>query len=162
MTRGIPSLFVDLKSLYSDDTKRDAIEGIVEETRAVLAETKPSLSLDGEDPTTYLWALYFLAQHHSALGRHARALDVITTAIKHTPTLPDLYTARARILKRAGDPYGAASSLEDARFLDGQDRFLNTKCAKYRLRAGLVEEANVILGLFTKVHHPSLIGCVHC
>ncbi|KAJ7446637.1 NMDA receptor-regulated protein 1a [Mycena latifolia] len=34
--------------------------------------------------------------------------------------------------------------------LDGQDRFLNTKSAKYRLRAGMVEEASALLGLFTK------------
>lgn len=35
--------------------------------------------------------------------------------------------------------------------LDLQDRFLNTKCAKYRLRAGLEEEAQEVFGLFTKV-----------
>jgi len=50
-----------------------------------------------------------------------------------------------------GDIIGAAQCLDEARLLDGQDRFLNTKCAKYRLRAGLVEEANEILGFFTKV-----------
>jgi peptide alpha-N-acetyltransferase len=72
-------------------------------------------------------------------------------AFQHTPTLPELHTCKARILKHAGDLYGAAQCLETARLLDGQDRFLNTKCAKYRLRAGLVDEANEILGLFTKV-----------
>lgn len=69
----------------------------------------------------------------------------------HTPTLPELYTCKARVLKRAGDLFGAARSMESARLLDGQDRFLNTKCAKYRLRAGLIDEANEILGYFTKV-----------
>jgi N-alpha-acetyltransferase 15/16, NatA auxiliary subunit len=69
----------------------------------------------------------------------------------HTPTLPELYTCRARVLKHAGDYVGAAQCLDEARLLDGQDRFLNTKCAKYRFRAGMVEEAVGILGLFTKV-----------
>jgi len=39
--------------------------------------------------------------------------------------------------------------------LDLQDRFLNTKCAKYRLRAGLSDEAQEIFGLFTKKDAPS-------
>ena len=79
------------------------------------------------------------------------ALSILDSALSHTPTLPELYTLRARVLKRAGDLISAASSMEDARRLDGQDRFLNTKCAKYHLRAGLLEEASDILGLFTKV-----------
>jgi hypothetical protein len=58
---------------------------------------------------------------------------------------------KARTLKRAGDPMGAAKYLEYARKLDLQDRFLNTKSAKYMFRAGLVEPANTLLGLFTKV-----------
>lgn len=76
---------------------------------------------------------------------------MLDLAISHTPTLPELYTCKARVLKRAGDLIGASRSLEDARLLDGQDRFLNTKSAKYMLRANLVDDANQILGLFTKV-----------
>lgn len=41
--------------------------------------------------------------------------------------------------------------MEEARALDLQDRFLNTKAAKYLFRDGQVEEANSVLGLFTKV-----------
>ena len=105
----------------------------------------------GEPPTTYLWTLYFLAQHHSFLSRHDRALSTLSTALSHTPTLPELYTCKARALKRAGDLIGAANCLNEARVLDGQDRFLNTKCAKYCFRAGLVAQGNEILGMFTKV-----------
>ena len=59
---------------------------------------------------------------------------------------------KARVLKRSGDLLGAARCLNDARLLDGQDRFLNTKCGKYLLRAGMIEEANVIFAMFTKVN----------
>lgn len=59
--------------------------------------------------------------------------------------------ARARVLKRAGDPLGAAQSMEEARLLDLQDRFLNGKAAKYWLRAGEVKKAEELLVLFTKV-----------
>ncbi len=62
---------------------------------------------------------------------------------------------KARVLKRAGDPFGAAKAMDLARTLDLQDRFLNTKCGKYRLRAGLFEEAVEVFGLFTKVSVPT-------
>ena len=153
ITKGIPSLFADIKALYCDQEKRQVIEDIVEELRESLASGHPipSPSDADEPPTTYLWTLYFLAQHQSFLSRHARALSVLDLALQHTPTLPELHTCKARVLKHAGDLYGAARCLETARLLDGQDRFLNTKCAKYRLRAGLIDEASKILGLFTKV-----------
>ena len=41
--------------------------------------------------------------------------------------------------------------MQEARELDGQDRFLNSKCAKYMVRADQVQEAEKVLGLFTKV-----------
>lgn len=58
---------------------------------------------------------------------------------------------KARVLKRVGDPWGAVGAMEEARRLDGQDRFLNAKCGKYWLRAGGVDEASEVFGLFTKV-----------
>ncbi|EGO03587.1 hypothetical protein SERLA73DRAFT_101816 [Serpula lacrymans var. lacrymans S7.3] len=148
LSKGIPSLFVDVKSLYRDSEKQHVIESVVEGLRERLA-AEP-LSSTSEPPTTYIWALYFLAQHHSFLSRYPVAISMLDTAIAHTPSLPELYLCKARALKRTGDYIGASVYLNDARLLDGQDRFLNTKCAKYRLRAGLVEEANEILGLFTK------------
>lgn len=110
-------------------------------------------SLAEYDPTTYVWSLYFLAQHHSYVSptNPETALHFIDTALEHTPTLPELYMIKARILKRCGDPIGASQAMEDARMLDLQDRFLNTKSAKYLLRDGQIEQANSVLGLFTKV-----------
>lgn len=63
------------------------------------------------------------------------------------------------MLKRAGDPLGAAAAMNEARLLDGQDRFLNTKCAKYHLRAGMIDEAIQFFGMFTKVCYiPGTMG----
>jgi len=59
--------------------------------------------------------------------------------------------AKAKVLKRAGDALGAAELMEEARSLDGQDRFLNGKAAKYWLRAGEVKKAEELVSLFTKV-----------
>lgn len=86
-------------------------------------------------------------------AEHARALELLDVALKHTPTLPEIYMAKAMVLKRAGDPLGAAYAMEEARLLDGQDRFLNGKAAKYWLRAGKVDKAEELLAMFTKVSH---------
>ena len=63
---------------------------------------------------------------------------------------------KARILKRAGDVDGALQAMTEARLLDGQDRFLNSKSAKYHLRADQVAEAEGVVGLFTKARSASL------
>ena len=41
--------------------------------------------------------------------------------------------------------------MEEARKLDGQDRYLNWKAARYFMRAGDVDRGIDLLGLFTKV-----------
>ena len=173
LKKGIPSLFVDLKPLYQDTQKRAILEELVDSYRRALEEgCLPNESQndvvdepDGDVPTTYLWTLYFLAQHFSHIGQHSRALSLLTSAITHTPTLPELHTLRGRIMKRLGDLRGASLAVNEARLLDGQDRFLNTKSAKYKLRAGLIEEASDTFGLFTKVSGVpslclSLIPCI--
>ena len=105
-----------------------------------------------EPPTTLVWTLYFLGQHYATSPKtFAKAIEYIERAISHTPTLPELYMVHARVLKRAGDLLGASATMNVAWRLDLQDRFLNTKNAKYLLRAGFIPEANAMLGLFTRV-----------
>lgn len=155
LVKGVPSLFSDLKSLYSDPTKQAALEEIVETLRLEWAPLS-SASTDGTDPpTSYLWSLYYLSQHYSLTGRSQLALHYIDSAISHSSTLPELHMVRARILKRAGDLLGASSAMTDARLLDGQDRFLNSKASKYLLRINSTDEAERIVGLFTKPDAPS-------
>ncbi|CCO31073.1 hypothetical protein BN14_05107 [Rhizoctonia solani AG-1 IB] len=159
LQRGVPSLFVDIKSLYKNDEKRAIVEELVEaflpklKPEHELKETKPATNGETtpEPPTTYLWALYFLGQHYSYCGNQEKALSLLDTAIGHTPTLPELYTARGRALKRAGDFVGASLAVEAGRLLDGQDRWLNGKSAKYAMRTGRVEDAQNLLGLFTRI-----------
>ena len=139
-----------MKALYVDKERQQAIENLVGSLREEYSPSSPSPDADVE-PTTYLWTLYFLAQHYSYLSQHSKALSLLDVALKHTPTLPELHMFKARVLKRNGDYLGAARCLNDARLLDGQDRFLNTKCGKYMLRAGMVDEANAVFGMFTKV-----------
>lgn len=152
LEKGIPSLFADLKALYVNKEKREVIEDVVDSLREEYTPTATTSSqYKGVEPTTYLWTLYFLAQHYSYISQHAKALNLLELAIEHTPTLPELHMLQGRVLKRVGDYFGAANAMNDARVLDGQDRFLNTKYGKYLLRAGMVVEAIRNFGLFTKV-----------
>lgn len=146
LTKGVPSIFADLKSLLKDAEKAQAIE---KTAVALLQRYSPSTSND-EPPSSYLWTLLFLAQYYSQIGQHQLAMDYIESAIAHTPTLPELYMNKARILKRSGAFEAASHAMEDARLLDGQDRFLNSKDAKYKLRIGDVDGAEKVMGLFTK------------
>ncbi|CAO1632615.1 unnamed protein product [Jaminaea pallidilutea] len=146
LTKGIPSIFSDLKSLLTHQDKREEIENCALRLLGLFAPTTSS----DEPPSSYLWTLYFLAQYYSQVGHAETALKFIESAIAHTPTLPELHMTKARILKRAGAIEAASHAMEDARLLDGQDRFLNSKDAKYKLRAGRVEEAEAVMGMFTK------------
>ncbi|KIR73584.1 peptide alpha-N-acetyltransferase [Cryptococcus deuterogattii CA1014] len=155
LERGVPSLFVDIKSIYSDQQKMTAVGEIVEDIIQKL-EKDSTLSNDGTiaPPTVLLWAYYYLALHLAhplnPIPSYSRSLQLLSLALDHTPTLPELYMAKAIVLKRSGDPLGTAHEMEKARLLDGQDRFLNGKAAKYWFRAGDIEKAEQLLGMFTK------------
>jgi len=81
------------------------------------------------------------------------ALEYIEKAIDHTPTLIELFMCKGKIHKHAGDLTSAAASMDDARDLDTADRFINSKSAKYHLRANRVEAAALVCGKFTRVRN---------
>ena len=87
-----------------------------------------------QDPTVYLWLLYFSAQHFYYLKDYERALEYINRAIEHTPTVIDLYVVKARIYKRSGDKKYASKLYEEARKLDLADRYLNAVTSRYLIR----------------------------
>ncbi len=43
--------------------------------------------------------------------------------------------------------------MEQAQQLDTADRYVNSKCAKYMLRAGQIAEAEMMCGKFTRVSY---------
>ncbi|ORX38583.1 NMDA receptor-regulated protein 1-domain-containing protein [Kockovaella imperatae] len=155
LEKAIPSLFVDVKGLYVDLERMKIVGEIVED---LIQTLEKDAGLHDDDskapPTALLWAYYFLALHlaHPAHPNpsYDRSLQLLSTALKHTPTLPEIYMAEAMVRKRAGDILGAAKAMEEARLLDGQDRFLNCKAAKYWLRVGEVAKAEELTAMFTK------------
>ncbi|KAF7727580.1 hypothetical protein EC973_007341 [Apophysomyces ossiformis] len=153
LRKGVPSLFTSMKKYYADADKQRAIETAV---LGFAESLEKKGTFDGkengakEPPTAMLWTLYYLAQHYDFHRQLEKALGSIDKAIAHTPTVVELYMTKGRILKHAGEVEKAAAVMNDARELDLQDRFINSKCAKYMLRAGKIEEAEKILGLFTR------------
>lgn len=55
------------------------------------------------------------------------------------------------LLQHAGNIKEAARWMDEAQALDTADRFINSKCAKYLLKAGLVKEAEDMCSKFTRV-----------
>ena len=94
-------------------------------------------------------------QHLDSLERYAEALEQADSAIDHTPTLLDLYMAKARVYKHVGDYGEAARLLDYARELDTADRYVNSKCVKYTLRAGDVKRAEELATLFLRESNTS-------
>uniref|UniRef100_A0A667WTI4 N-alpha-acetyltransferase 15, NatA auxiliary subunit n=1 Tax=Myripristis murdjan TaxID=586833 RepID=A0A667WTI4_9TELE len=145
-SKGCPPVFTTLKSLYHDKEKVAIIEELV-----VGYETSLN-SYDGkeEPPTTLLWVQYFLAQHYDMIGQQTLALEYINTAIESTPTLIELFLIKAKIYKHAGNIREAAQWMDEAQALDTADRFINSKCAKYMLKAGMIKEAEEMCSKFTR------------
>ena len=103
-----------------------------------------------EDPPRLLWVCYFLAQHHDYLGQFSKAMEYVDFALNHTPTLIEFHVIKAKILKHWKNIEEAVKCMEEAQSLDTADRYLNSKCAKYLLRADKLAEAEVMCSKFTR------------
>ncbi|XP_071055801.1 N-alpha-acetyltransferase 15, NatA auxiliary subunit isoform X2 [Onthophagus taurus] len=158
LRKGIPPLFVDMCSLYQDKWKAEVIEELMLQYVATLKSsgkfppTPETTTNNGprEPASALLWVYYYLAQHYDHLKDTKKALQYIDAAIEHTPTLIELYVTKGRIYKHAGDPLEAYKWLDEAQGLDTADRYINSKCAKYMLRANKVKEAEDTCAKFTR------------
>ncbi|WJX48860.1 N-alpha-acetyltransferase 16, NatA auxiliary subunit [Trifolium repens] len=151
LTKGVPSLFSDLSSLYNHPGKADILEQIILELEhSIRTSSQYPGSTEKESPSTHLWTLFFLAQHYDRRGQYEISLSKIDKAIEHTPTVIDLYSAKSRILKHAGDLNAAAAFADEARRMDLADRYVNSECVKRMLQADQVALAEKIAVLFTK------------
>ncbi|XP_034696191.1 N-terminal acetyltransferase A complex auxiliary subunit NAA15 isoform X1 [Vitis riparia] len=151
LTKGVPSLFSDLSPLYDHPNKADILEQLILELEHSVRTTGgyPGRE-EKEPPSTLMWTLFLLAQHYDRRGRYDIALTKIDEAIEHTPTVIDLYSVKARILKHAGDLEAAAALADEARCMDLADRYINSECVKRMLQADQVALAEKTAVLFTK------------
>ncbi|CAN6442127.1 unnamed protein product [Victoria cruziana] len=151
LTKGVPSLFSDLRPLYNFPEKVNILEKLFLELEASVGTTgRFPGSAQKEPPSTFMWTLFLLAQHYDRQGQYDIALAKIDQAIAHTPTVIDLYSVKGRILKHAGDLAAAAALADEARSMDLADRFINSECVKRMLQADQVGLAEKTAVLFTK------------
>eukprot|EP01119_Soliformovum_irregulare_P010873 TRINITY_DN2677_c0_g1_i1.p1 TRINITY_DN2677_c0_g1~~TRINITY_DN2677_c0_g1_i1.p1 ORF type:complete len:847 (+),score=205.53 TRINITY_DN2677_c0_g1_i1:42-2582(+) len=151
LRKGVPTLFVDLKSLYSNPDKVAIIEHLLQEFSTNLQRTSQfAPNADTESPAVYMWTLFCLAQHYDSQGDTSRALETIDRAIAHTPTVIDLYLIKGKIYKHAGDFETASDLFEEARQMDLADRYLNTKSTIQLLQANRIDQAIDTVRLFIK------------
>ena len=146
----IPSLFSVLKSLYRQPQRVAIIEEMFHQWHTDLEKGVFAPCKGDSNPTCILWVKMFLASHYCRKRDFAAAHQWIEAAIRHTPTSETLYLMKGKILRHQGAITEAAAEADRARKMDLQDRYLNTKCAKYMLRAGLIDEAERTLALFLK------------
>lgn len=137
--RGVPSIFSNIKPLYKKHSNR-----------AIILKTVESFEQTEKNPLILTWIKYFISQHYYKLKDYDSALAKINEAIKMTPTLIEVYMFKARILKHQGKLIKAAEEMNTARTMDLQDRFVNSRTAKYYLRADLIDKALEVATLFTK------------
>ncbi|KAG5021535.1 hypothetical protein JHK82_017435 [Glycine max] len=151
LTKGVPSLFSDLSSLYNHPGKADILEQLILELEhSIRMSGHYPGRTDKEPPSTLMWTLFLLAQHYDRRGQYEIALSKIDEAIEHTPTVIDLYSVKSRILKHAGDLVAAAAFADEARCMDLADRYVNSECVKRMLQADQVALAEKTAVLFTK------------
>ncbi|KAJ3259846.1 hypothetical protein HK103_001737 [Boothiomyces macroporosus] len=150
--KGVPSLFNSIKDLLLDQEKADIIKTTVENYYENLTKfnTFYGEGHDVESPSVYLWVTYFLAQLSDYYRDTEKALEWINLAIEHSPTAVELYMTKAKIYKHAGNFNLAMESMDFARSLDLQDRFVNSKCTKYKLQNDKVADAEATIALFTR------------
>ncbi|XP_023931654.1 N-alpha-acetyltransferase 15, NatA auxiliary subunit-like [Lingula anatina] len=154
--KGVPPLFTSLRPVYKDPEKVKIIEELVLGYEQSLQETEYFSPEDvgnaeQESASVLLWTHYFLAQHYDFLNQTEKALAYINKPIESTPTLVELYVLKGKIYKHAGDIHSAVENLDEAQALDTADRFVNSKCAKYMLRANMVKEGEEMCSKFTRV-----------
>uniref|UniRef100_A0A7N0VK31 Uncharacterized protein n=2 Tax=Kalanchoe fedtschenkoi TaxID=63787 RepID=A0A7N0VK31_KALFE len=151
LTKGVPSLFSDLSSLYDQPGKANILEKLILEFEHSIKTTCGYPRRDNkEPPSTLLWTLFYLAQHYDRRGQYAIALAKVDEAMEHTPTVIDLCSVKSRILKHAGDLAAAAALADEARCMDLSDRYINSECVKRMLQADQVTLAEKTAVLFTK------------
>jgi N-alpha-acetyltransferase 15/16, NatA auxiliary subunit len=156
LRKGVPPLFANVRSLYKDATKVATIERLLLDYLANLpsigffTKADKDAGVPREPASALLWTYYFLAQHYDYQRDTKKALEFINLAIEHTPTLIELFVAKGKIYKHCGDPDEAYRQLDEAQSLDTADRYINSKCAKYMLRANKIKDAEEMCAKFTR------------
>lgn len=154
LSKGVPSTFANIKTLYAYPEKLEIIQELVEGYA-----TNPSAANDdtkqtnGHSSTRFEEAVYYFLAHHYDYHRSRdlkKAMEYVEKAIELDPKSVFYTMTKARIIKHTGDLAKAAEVMNQARELDLKDRYINTKCAKYQLRRDDNKAALDTMSKFTR------------
>lgn len=150
LKKGVPSLFANIKMLYTNPAKRDIVQELVEGYTA--GNVSNGSEANGEHTEFLPSAYYFLAQHYNYyLSRNLpKAMDKVDKALELSPKAVEYQMTKARIWKHYGNSEKAAEEMEKARTFDQKDRHINSKAAKYQLRNNENEKALDNMAKFTR------------
>ncbi|KAI9674723.1 MAG: hypothetical protein M1817_001627 [Caeruleum heppii] len=161
LVKGVPSTFANIKALYRDNSKQQAIQALAEG----YTSEKPCEDINGDGEKQVNGStskfeestLYFLAQHYNYHRSRdlSKAMAAIDKAIELYPKSVDFHLTKARIWKHHGNLMKASETMERARTLDERDRYINTKAAKYQLRN---DESDVALRTMSKFTRNETVG----
>ena len=154
LSKGVPSTFANIKTLYSSPEKlatiQELVEGYAADPSAANDSTKQT---NGSKSTRFEEAVYYFLAHHYDYHRSRdlkKAMEYVDKAIALDPKSVFYTMTKARIIKHTGDLVKAAEVMNQARELDEKDRYINTKCAKYQLRRDDNEAAINTMSKFTR------------
>lgn len=156
LRKRIPSAFANIKTLYSNLSKRDVVQELAEGYAKGTLDSQANGSVekkDNGDDETFESSLYhFLAQHYNyhVSWDLEKAVAYIDKAIELSPKSVDYNMTKARIWKHYQNPPKAAEIMEHARMLDERDRSINSKAAKYQLRNDESDKALNTMSKFTR------------
>lgn len=152
LKKGVPSLFANIKTLYTNSAKRDTVQELVEGYTTGNFASQANGSANGDQSEFLPSSHYFLAQHYNYhLSRNLpKAMEHVDKAIELSPKAVEYQMTKARIWKHYGNPVKAAEEMEKARKLDEKDRHINSKACKYQLRNDENDEALDNMSKFTR------------
>ena len=153
LQKGVPSTFANIKQLYTDESKKQIVQELVEGYAVGKEQNHANGTAEEGKKNDFEWSvLYFLAQHYNyKLSRDLnKAMDYSEKCIALDSNSVDFHAVKARTLKHRGDFAKAADVLDHARTLEKGDRAINTKCAKYQLRNEQNEKALETASKFTQ------------
>ena len=150
LKKGVPSLFANIKMLYTNPAKRDVVQELVEGYTA--GNVSNGSEANGDHTEFLSSAYYFLAQHYNYyLSRNLpKALEKVDKALELSPKAVEYQMTKARIWKHYGNSEKATEEMEKARTFDQKDRHINSKAAKYQLRNNENEKALDNMAKFTR------------
>ncbi|KAE8151835.1 NMDA receptor-regulated protein 1-domain-containing protein [Aspergillus avenaceus] len=149
LKKGVPSLFANIKALYTNTWKRDTVQALVE---GYVSAPQSNGEANGDNTEFLSSSHYFLAQHYNYhLSRDlSKAMEHVDKAISLSPKAVEYQLTKARVWKHYGNLEKAAEEMEKARLLDEKDRYINSKAAKYQLRNNENDKALENMSKFTR------------